>query len=150
MKLFEWMCKKKYHSLLFDSQESIGVIILFMTKIREFYELVEIEDNIIIDDKNKDYTEKPLSTTSVLQKIYHLIALKLQYIILFLFSLNDENYNKLLVKCKFGILIGELMKIQYKLLGEIFDKKKNDIQLLNVVIPNIRIISRKTKSGPNS
>ena len=99
---------------------------------------------------NKEYVEKPLSTTSVLQKIYHLIALKLQYIILFLFSLNDDNYNKLLVKCKFGILIGELMKIQYKLLGEIFDKKKNDIQLLNVVIPNIRIISRKTKSGPNS
>jgi len=139
------MCKKKYHSLLFDSQESIGVIILFMTKIREFYELVEIEDNIIIDVKNKDYTEKPLSTTSVLQKIYHLIALKLQYIILFLFSLNDENYNKLLVKCKFGILIGELMKIQYKLLGEIFDKKKNDIQLLNVLILNIRIIFKKTK-----
>jgi hypothetical protein len=139
------MCKKKYHSLLFDSQESIGVIILFMTKIREFYELVEIEDNIIIDVKNKDYTEKPLSTTSVLQKIYHLIALKLQYIILFLFSLNDENYNKLLVKCKFGILIGELMKIQYKLLGDIFDKKKNDIQLLNVLILNIRIIFKKTK-----
>lgn len=126
------MCKKKYHDLLFDCKESVSIVILFMTKIREFYELVEIEENLVIDTTNKHLIDKPLSTTTVLQKIYHLIALKLQYIILHLFSLNNDNYNEILVKCKFGILVGELLKIQYKLLGEIFDKKKNDIQLLNV------------------
>ena len=128
------MCKKKYHELLFDSHESIARIILFMTKIREFYELIEIEENMIIKNKDKHLLENSLSTTTVLQKIYHLIALKLQNIILFLFNLNEDHYNELLIKCKFGVLIGELLKIQYKLLGEIFDKKKNDIQLLNVII----------------
>ena len=106
-----------------------------MTKIREFYELIDLEENIVIDKSNKNIKkDNSAAMTTILQKIYHLIAIKLQNIIIFLFNLNDEKYNELLLKSKFGILIGELLIIQYKILGEIFDKNKNDIQLLNVFL----------------
>ena len=114
-----------------------------MTKIKDVYLWIEIDDPPPIEepkkakkDVKKGEKEKPTpvnpNSISTLQNIYLFIALKLQSIILNLFTMDDPYYNDILCKAKFGILIGELMRIQYDLVGEIMVKKKNDINLLNV------------------
>jgi Ca2+-binding EF-hand superfamily protein len=155
VKLFEWLCKKKLHKMLFNMSESasLSLIIYFMTKIKDMYLGTVIEENVIeekksrvnvssssvkskkIDnEKNKESQNSNLINNKfiTLQKIYHLISIKMLNILSNIFAMNDDYYNGLLVRSKFGFLIGELMKIQYNLLGQILDKKKNDINLLNV------------------
>ena len=118
-----------------------------MTKIKDVYLWIEIDDPVIEEpkklksktvkkgDKDKEKDKPPVinpNSISTLQNIYQFIALKLQSIILNLFAMNDEHYNDLLCKAKFGILVGELLRIQFDLVGQIMAKKKNDINLLNV------------------
>ncbi len=61
-----------------------------------------------------------------------MLSIKMLNILSYVFSLNDEGYNQLLVKARFGNLLAELIKTQFCTLGQIFDKKKNDINILNV------------------
>lgn len=159
VKLFEWLCKKKLHKMLFNMSESssLSLIIYFMTKIKDMYLGTVIEDYEVEEkkskvninsssvknkkieiEKNKEYQNSNLMNYKfiTLQKIYHLISIKMLNILSNIFAMNDDYYNSLLVRSKFGFLIGELMKIQYQLLGQIFDKKKNDINLLNVKFLN--------------
>jgi len=122
-----------------------------MTKVKDVYLWIEIDDppveipkklqkeiNLKKGEKEKKEKDKPVpinpNSISTLQNIYQFLALKLQSIILNLFTMNDNHYNDLLCKAKFGILIGELMRIQFDLVGQIMTKKKNDINLLNVII----------------
>jgi hypothetical protein len=142
VKLFEWLSKKKLNNLLFGSKNSLNLVIYIMTKIREVYNMIIIEENTVMDSKVKALKKKvdndsSLNKLSSLNKIYHLIGIKLQNIISKGF--NMSKYIAVFEKAKFGILIGEIMKIQYNLLSEIFDKKKNDTNLLNNYIHENRL-----------
>jgi hypothetical protein len=142
VKLFEWLSKKKLNNLLFGSKNSLNLVIYLMTKIREVYNMIVIEDNVVMDSKVKAMKKKvdndsSLNKLSSLNKIYHLIGIKLQNIISKGFNLGK--YTEVFEKARFGILIGEVMKIQYNLLSEIFDKKKNDTNLLNNYIHENRL-----------
>ena len=66
-----------------------------------------------------------------MNKMYHLICIIIQKIIVNLLKLNDEFYNNLFIKAKFGFLLGELLLSQYQFLSNVFDKKKNDINIFN-------------------
>jgi hypothetical protein len=142
IKLFEWLSKKKFNNLLFGGKNSLNFIIYIMTKIREVYNMIVIEDNVVMDSKIKALKKKvegdsSMNKLSSLNKIYHLIGIKLQNIISKAFSLGT--YTQLFEKAKFGILVGEIMKIQYNVLAEVFDKKKNDTNLLNNFIHENRL-----------
>jgi len=130
-----------------------------MTKIKDVYLWIEIDDPPIEEPKKakkdvkKGEKEKPTpvnpNSISTHQNIYQFIALKLQSIILNLFTIDDPYYNDILCKAKLGILIGELMRIQFDLVGQIMERKKDDLNLLNVYCYDkyikCRIIFKKTE-----
>jgi len=90
---------------------------------------------------NSDDGKQKHLSSNIFNKIYHLLSLKLLNIISQIFILNNEKYDKILERAKIGVQIGTLFRTQYSILNQIFDKKVNDVNLLNNFIQenNLRL-----------
>ena len=148
IKLFDWLFQRNFHNLLFKHRDGLTLLICLMIKVKDVYKLLE-QDNIIsstnpnvpqpqntdnIKGKKKAITiitNNPQQNIQQMNKMYHLICIIIQKIIVNLLKLNDEFYNNLFIKAKFGFLLGELLLSQYQFLSNVFDKKKNDINIFN-------------------
>jgi hypothetical protein len=120
-----------------------------MVKVKEIYKILENDANLAnnINSSNSPVPQESGNkskrksvtimvgnvqpNTIAINKIYHLICIVLQKIIVNLLKCNDFYYNEIFVKAKFGLLLGDLLRTQYKYLSNIFDKKKNDINTYN-------------------
>lgn len=91
-----------------------------------FVNYSNICDNYFQEDENGKYR-----SSNILNKVYHLLSIKLLNIISKIFLMNSKKYDSILIRAKIGTQLGVLFKIQYSILSQIFDKKVNDINLLN-------------------
>lgn len=222
IKLFEWLCKKDLQELLFKGNESISIVISLMTKIKDVYNNIVVNEmslvNLRNDDKmvtkgsigilsqkkknqnvkqknnvnqitkkesystyntnnnygnnysnlgnyennstentNNNFTFNPNNKNNnsnnnisknqsqvkivSLIKVYHLNAIKMLQIILSIFNKNISEYNDLLEKSRFGMLLADVFYSQYALINKYFDNKIADINILNVSL-YIKFITR--------
>ena len=165
VKLFEWLLKNKYEEFLFpkdDESLSMQMIISFMSKIRD--NNLSMKDIIIKINKmtvaktgnntksklakkqqiakaNSDQYHKNLfgNKSYTLQKVYNYITIKLWNIVYVIFSLNDDFYNLIFMKVKFGILLSEIYQIQYDTISLFLNQDNIDISILDNYMAEVQI-----------
>ena len=87
---------------------------------------------------SNDLSQNPLGGTYyTLQKIYNFLGIKLFNIISIIFTKNDDYYNSIFLKIKFGFTFAELIKLQYEILNICLDEENVDISILdNYMVEN--------------
>lgn len=163
IKLFEWIMKKNYSEFLFpkdDESESMQMLISLLTKIRETNInmktiILKIQKmNVSTSKKNlnvsnsssnlskrkKDLQAKPNvlgSSYYTLQKIYNFISIKMLNIISIIFSKNNDYYNSIIAKIKFGSVFSELLRTQYETISLFLNEDNIDISIIdNYMVEN--------------
>ena len=79
---------------------------------------------------NKSYT---------LQKLYNYMSIKLLNIIYIIFAQNDNYYNELFNKIKFGVILSELFKVQYDTISLFLNQENIDTSILDNYMAEVKI-----------
>ena len=163
VKLFDWIFQKNlYEKILFplnDINYTMNNIINFCDKIKLG---LEKQQKLIINlNKNYNINENKLENKSVKKnlknnsikinpfkenkyicyKIYNFILIKLQKIIFSIFDKNDDNYNDLFLKIKFGKIFSEIICLEYQILSLFLSQENIDITILDnyMIESNLRL-----------
>ena len=148
VKLFEWLIKKDHVEFLFpkdDENASMSMIISLLNKIKDnCSSMKDISNKLISLNMNtsklktnniknkKDIKINPFGNKSfTLQKIYNFITIKMINLILIIFRSNDDYYNNIFLKIKFGTLVSELFKTEYETLCDFLNMDYIDITILD-------------------
>lgn len=84
---------------------------------------------------------KPKSAFSnsmyILQKIYNFISIKMLNIVSLIFERNEDYYNNIFAKVKFGSIFSELLKTQYQCISLFLNEENIDISIIdNYMVEN--------------
>ena len=167
VKLYEWIIKNYYHEFIFpkdDESLSLQIIISFMNKIRDnnltMKDLVNKINIMPVAKTDKDYFKTSRNSriqqiskekedpylpklfgkkSYTMQKVYNYITIKMLNIIYIIFSQNDQFYNRLFEKIKFGVLLSELFKIQFDTISLFLNQENIDTSVLDNYIAEVRI-----------
>ena len=157
IKLFEWLIKKEHIEFLFPKDNEttcMTMIISLLNKIKEnIVSMKEITTklNTITNSTNKlknnntmknkkDVKINPFGNKSfTLQKIYNFITVKMINMILIIFSENDDYYNNIFLKVKFGSIVSELYKTQYETLSLFLNMDYIDTSILDNYMAEYRL-----------
>ena len=167
IKLYEWIIKNYHHEFIFpkdDESLSLEILINLMNKIRD--NNLTMKDLIIkINKMNIAKTDKYYFTKSrslrgkeiskekedpfipnlfgnksyTLQKLYNYMSIKLLNIIYIIFAQNDNYYNELFNKIKFGVILSELFKVQYDTISLFLNQENIDTSILDNYMAEVKI-----------
>ena len=167
IKLYEWIIKNHHLEFIFpkdDESLSLEIIINFMNKIRDnnltMKDLIIKINKLNIAKTDKYYFTKQRSVRSkeiskekedpfipnlfgnksyTLQKLYNYISIKLLNIIYIIFAQNDNYYNRLFEKIKFGVILSELFKIQFDTISLFLNQENIDTSILDNYMAEVKI-----------
>ena len=132
IKLLEWLSIKNFSHFIFEGDDALGNLVFFLNKVKDIYSWIKVDENVRKTKKMKTTkVEIGLDSFSVLSKIYHLIAVKMQSIVL---KVMTKKNTKLIEEGRVGFIFGELIKKQYEKLNEVLNNDFSDINVLNVAL----------------
>ena len=157
IKLFEWLIKKDHVEFLFPKDNEttcMTMVISLLNKIKEnILSMKEIttklntmtnatsklKTNTTIKNKKDVKINQFGNKSFTLQKIYNFITVKMINIILIIFSENDEYYNNIFLKVKFGSIVSDLFKTQYETLSLFLNMDYIDTSILDNYMAECRL-----------
>ena len=167
IKLYEWIIKNYHHEFIFPKDEEslcLEILINLMNKIRDnnltmkdliikinkmnvaktdkyyFNKRQNIKNQEISKERDEGIITNIFGNKSyTLQKLYNYMSIKLFNIIYIIFSQNDNYYNKMLEKIKFGVILSELFKIQYDTISLFLNQENIDTSILDNYMAEVKI-----------
>ena len=167
IKLYEWSIKNYHHEFIFPKDEEslcLEILINLMNKIRDnnltmkdliikinkmnvaktdkyyFNKRQNIKNQEISKERDEGIITNIFGNKSyTLQKLYNYMSIKLFNIIYIIFSQNDNYYNKMLEKIKFGVILSELFKIQYDTISLFLNQENIDTSILDNYMAEVKI-----------